>query len=60
MTVRPSVFFDRSIGEATLTIFTLILIDAKRRRWVPKMDRLFVAVPHRDSQQAEIRFFDAQ
>jgi DNA-binding beta-propeller fold protein YncE len=33
---------------------------ARTSLWVPEMDRFFVAVPHRDSQQAEIRVFDAE
>lgn len=33
---------------------------ARTSLWVPEMDRLFVAVPRRDGQQAEIRVFKAE
>jgi DNA-binding beta-propeller fold protein YncE len=62
-----------SCGEGFLDVFQQVDPDhykqiariptaagARTSLWVPEMDRLFVAVPHRDSQQAEIRVLVAE
>jgi WD40 repeat protein len=33
---------------------------ARTGLWVPELDRLYVAIPHRDSQEAEIQIFELQ
>lgn len=62
-----------SCGEGFLDVFQQVDPDhyteiariptaagARTSLWVPEMNRLFVAVPHRSSQQAEIRVFEAE
>ena len=50
--------FPISLDEAHQRLPTAA--GARTSLWVPELDRLYVAVPHRGNQQAEIRIFAAE